>query len=117
MKHVNDANNIHLIGQIVIGMKALPKNGINHRDLKPTNMLPEVHDEEPNGIFGAISYIGWFKCSSLVVSQVFWRSHEVLQPLKMWKCERLYAVYYTPKFDAYNFGMTCWEILTDKKTA
>lgn len=55
-----------------------------YRDLKPANMLSKVHDEEPFGISGATAYVGWFKCSSLVVGAGFWRSHEVLQALKEW---------------------------------
>ena len=103
----------NLIGDIALGMHAIYKQGVEHRDLKAANVfLDEYHGDRRQSWRLGIS-----KCTALMthVSRTTsvdkTRSSGGTLP---WKApERLKKPYsFTQKSDVFSFAITAWEVLT-----
>ena len=94
---------------IALGMDWLHNHNIVHRDLKASNVLVHEYD------VGKYScYVADFECSVGVVGTGFWRAPEILKALREKNISQRPEVF-SEIANTYSYGMTCYEVLTEKK--
>lgn len=106
---------IDFILQIALGMEALHKHDLLHRDLKAANILVREAGPFHDGTFSL--GISDFEHSECTAATGFWRAPEILRALNAISTLPLESrprLPFTREADVYSFGMTCYEVLTGK---
>ncbi|KAG0588688.1 hypothetical protein KC19_2G261800 [Ceratodon purpureus] len=97
-----------LMFEIALGMSWLHSRDIVHRDLKASNVLIQVHDDDDFQCF-----VADYECSIGVVGTGLFRAPEILEACKEKSVSKRLELF-TMASDVYSYGMTCYEILTGK---
>lgn len=106
---------VDCILQIALGMEALHKHDLLHRDLKAANILVREATPFHDGTYSL--GISDFEHSECTAATGFWRAPEILRALNAISTlplESRTKLPFTREADVYSFGMTCYEVLTGK---
>ncbi|XP_024387103.1 uncharacterized protein [Physcomitrium patens] len=111
-----DDSAVLIMYQIAVAMEELHDQGILHRDLKASNVLVNVTEDDsysfdPWHDDGFQCAVADFECSVGVVGTGYWRAPEILEVLKDHGNLHDQQIF-TQQVDVYSYAMTCYEILT-----